>query len=66
MFDFPEPVPDEELEAALTAALQFGGGKITRAMSCEMAGVVSEHLVTWLAMEGIRAIRVPQRLPLTD
>ena len=57
---------DDEVEATLTAALQSGGGKITRAMSCEMAGVVSEHLVNWLAMEGIRAVRVPQRLPLTD
>ncbi len=66
MFNLPEPVPDEELEAALTAALRSGGGKITRAMSCEMAGVVSEHLVTWLAMEGIRAVRMPHRLPLTD
>ncbi len=66
MFDFPEPVPDDELEAALTAALQSGGGKITRAMSCEMADVVSEHLVTLLAMEGIQAVRVPQRLPLAN
>ncbi len=65
MFNLPEPLPDEELEAALAAALRSGGGKITRAMSCEMAGVVSEHLVTWLAMEGIRAVRVPHRLPLT-
>jgi hypothetical protein len=47
MFNFPEAVPDDELEAGLTAALRSGGGKITRAMSCETAGVVSEHLVTW-------------------
>ncbi len=66
MFNLPEPVPDDELEAALTAALRSGGGKITRALSCEMAGVVSEHLVTWLAMEGIRAVRVPTAPKLTN
>jgi hypothetical protein len=33
LFDIPEPVSDDELEATLTAALHLGGGKITRAVS---------------------------------
>jgi hypothetical protein len=66
MFDLPEPVPDAELEAVLRAALRLGGGRITRERSLEMAEIVAEHLVTALAVEGIRAVRVPDRLTLTS
>jgi hypothetical protein len=66
MFDLSEPVPDAELEAVLRAALRLRGGQITREWSLEMAEIVAEHLVTALAVEGIRAVRVPHRLPLTD
>ena len=65
MFNLPEPVSDDELEAVFATALRTGGGQITRATSVEMAAIIAQHLVTWLAVEGIRAVRLPSEGGLT-
>jgi hypothetical protein len=62
MFDpLPEPVPDAEVEAVLTAALRSSGGQITRPTECFMATVAARHLVERLALEGLRVVRFPDR-----
>ena len=57
MFNPPEPVSDDELEAVLAAALRTHGTPITPVVARHIAGVVAGHLVTALAVEGIRAVR---------
>ena len=66
LFDLPELVHDEELTAVLEAALRSGGGRITRALSCHLAGIAAEHLVDKMKVAGLRAVRVPERVPLKD
>ena len=64
MFDpSPEPVPDEEVEAVLAAALRSSSGQITRPTECFMATTAARHLVDRLALAGLSIVRFPnQRL----
>jgi hypothetical protein len=57
----PEPVPDEELEAVLAAALRSSGGQLTRSAECFMATAAARHLVDRLALAGLRVVRFPDR-----
>ncbi len=59
--DLPDRVPDDELAAILTAALRAGGGRINRALSCDLACIAAEHLVDRLTLAGVRAVRVRSR-----
>ena len=62
MFDpSPEPVPDAELEAVLSAALRSSGGQITRSTECFMATAAARHLVDRLALAGLHVVRFPDR-----
>ena len=62
MFDVPpQPVPDDELEAILTAALRSSGGQLTRPTECFMAAASARHLVDRLALAGLRVVRFPDR-----
>jgi hypothetical protein len=62
MFDLlPEPVPDAEVEAVLTAALRSSGGQITRSTECFMATAAARHLVERMALAGLRVVRFPDR-----
>jgi hypothetical protein len=62
MFDpSPEPVPDAELEAVLTAALRSSGGQVTRFTECFMATTAARHLVDRLALAGLHVVRFPER-----
>ena len=62
MFDpSPETIPDEELEAVLTAALRSSGGQLTRPAECFMAAASARHLVDRLALAGLRVVRFPTR-----
>jgi hypothetical protein len=61
-----EPLSDDELAAILKDALRSGGGGISRWTESEMGTVLAEHLVNRLAVEGLRVVRVPDGLPLTD
>jgi hypothetical protein len=62
MFDpFPEPVPDAELEAVLSAALRSSGGQITRPTECFMATAAARHLVDRMALAGLYVVRFPDR-----
>ena len=62
MFDpLPEPVPDAELEAVLTAALRASSGQISRTTDCFMATAAARHLVDQLALAGLRVVRFPDR-----
>lgn len=60
-----KPVSDDELEAVLAVALRTNGARIKRVTPHEMAGIVARHLVTALAVEGIRAVRVARDQGLT-
>jgi hypothetical protein len=57
----PEPVPDEELEAVLAAALRSSGGQLTRSAEYFMATAAARHLVDRLALAGLRVVRFPDR-----
>jgi hypothetical protein len=57
----PEPVPDDELEAVLAAALRSSGGRLTRPTDCFMATAVARHLVDRMALAGLRVVRFPER-----
>lgn len=62
MFDpSPEPVPDEEVEAVLAAALRSSGGQLTRSAECFMATASARHLVDRLALAGLCVVRFPNR-----
>ena len=62
MFDLPlEPVPDDEVEAVLAAALRSSGGQLTRSVECYMASAAARHLVDRLALAGLRVVRYPER-----
>lgn len=62
MFDItPEPVPDDELEAVLAAALRSSSGQLTRPTECFMATASARHLVDRLALAGLRVVRFPDR-----
>jgi hypothetical protein len=62
MFDpSPDPVPDAELEAVLTAALRSSGGQLTRPTECFMATAAARHLVDRLALAGLHVVRFPDR-----
>jgi hypothetical protein len=62
MFDVsPDPVPDDEVEAVLAAALRSSGGQLTRPTECFMATAVASHLVDRLALAGLRVVRFPDR-----
>ena len=62
MFEaLPEPVPDDEVEAVLAAALRSSGGQLTRQTECFMAGAAARHLVDRLALAGLRIVRFPDR-----
>ncbi len=62
MFDpSPEPVPDAELEAVLTAALRSSGGAITLPTECFLATAAARHLMDRLALAGLRVVRFPDR-----
>lgn len=57
----PEPVPDDELEDVLAAALRSSGGQISRATECFMATAAARHLVDRLALAGLHVVRFPDR-----
>ena len=60
MFDLgPDPIPDTELEAVLTAALRASGGQLTRSVECWMATVVARHVADRLAVAGLHVVRYP-------
>jgi hypothetical protein len=62
MFDpSPEPVPDDELEDVLAAALRSSSGQITRPTECFMATAAARHLVERLALAGLHVVRFPDR-----
>ncbi|HEY1413927.1 MAG TPA: hypothetical protein VGF36_17405 [Rhodopila sp.] len=62
MFDpLPEPVPDDELEDVLAAALRSSSGQITRPTECFMATAAAHHLVERLALAGLHVVRFPDR-----
>ncbi len=62
MFDVaPQPVPDEEVEAVLAAALRSSGNQLTHATECFMAGAAARHLVDRLALAGLSVVRFPER-----
>lgn len=59
MFDItPDPIPDDELEAVLAAALRSSSGQVSRTTECFMATAAARHLVDRLALAGLRVIRV--------
>ena len=64
MFSLPEPVPHDELDAVLAAALRASMG--SREASCFMASVAAAHLVNRMALAGIRVVRVPEDAGLTE
>lgn len=65
MFEItPDPIPDDELEAVLAAALRSSSGQVSRATECFMATAAARHLVDRLALAGLRVIRVSPT-PLT-
>ena len=56
----PEPVPDDELERILTAAIVDGkGGGMTREAEVYLAGVCAAFLVDRLALAGLVVMRAP-------
>ena len=62
MFDPPpEPVPDDEVEAVLAAALRASAGGLTRPTECFMATAAARHLVDRLALAGLKVVRFPDR-----
>ena len=67
MFDLPfEPVPDDELEAVLVAALRASGGSMTHETSCWMASVAATHLVNRMHWAGFRVVKGPEGIPLRE
>ncbi len=56
-----QPVPDDEVEAVLAAALRGAGGQLSRSTECFMASAAARHLVDRLALAGLRVVRFPDR-----
>jgi hypothetical protein len=54
----PEPIPEDELAAILTAAIRDGrGGRMTREAALFLAGVSAEHLVERIGLAGLTVVR---------